>query len=99
MYNGVSLDSSWELALAIRLDEINVKWIRPKPIGWFDSGGVRHNYFPDFYLSEYDLYLDPKNPFAVKVQREKLNILMEQYDNIIIIKSLEECENYTPTNT
>jgi hypothetical protein len=31
-YKGVILDSSWELALAKRLDEINVQWIRPTPI-------------------------------------------------------------------
>jgi hypothetical protein len=95
-YKGVSLDSSWELALAKRLDELNVKWIRPEPIPWIDDEGITHNYFPDFYLPEKNLYLDPKNPHAVKVQRKKLKKIMSTYDNIIILESLQQCEEYTP---
>jgi hypothetical protein len=33
----VMLDSSWELALAKRLDKIGINWIRPKPIIWVDK--------------------------------------------------------------
>lgn len=93
-YNGIWLDSSWELALAQRLDELNIKWIRPDPIEWTDSEGIIHNYFPDFYLTEHDLFLDPKNPQAVKVQRKKLDCLLTQHNNIVIIESLEQCENF-----
>lgn len=93
-YNGVMMDSTWEVELAKRLDNINVKWIRPNPLSWIDSTGVNHHYFPDFYLPEYDLYLDPKNPYAIERQKEKLNALNEQYDNIIIISSLDECKNF-----
>ena len=71
-YKGILLDSSWELALAKRLDELNIKWIRPDPIKWKGIDGVVHNYFADFYLTEYDLYLDPKNPHAISVQKQKL---------------------------
>ena len=93
-YNGVMLDSSWELALAKRLDELSIAWVRPSPIKWTDNEGIIHNYFPDFYLPEYDLYLDPKNPQAVKVQRKKIEILLTQYKNIIILDTLEKCRNY-----
>jgi len=91
-YNGVKLDSSWELSLAKRLDALGIRWIRPDPIPWVDKDNIRHNYFPDFYLVDYDMYLDPKNPQAVKVQKEKLDVLTKTYDNIIILYSLEECE-------
>ena len=91
----VSLDSSWEEALAIRLDELNVNWIRPGPIKWIDDNGITHNYFPDFYLVDFDLYLDPKNPYAIKAQESKIKCLTKQIKNLIIIKGLEECKNYT----
>lgn len=92
----VKLDSSWEEILATRLDQINVDWVRPDPIKWVDKLGVWHHYFPDFYLPEYDVYLDPKGPYAVAVQRDKIICLTEQIKNLIIITSLADCENFTP---
>jgi hypothetical protein len=93
-YKGILLDSSWELALAKRLDELNIEWIRPDPISWVDEDGITHNYFADFYLPKHDKYLDPKNKHAIKVQAKKLKILLAQHDNINIIDSLEGCKNF-----
>lgn len=92
----VKLDSSWEEALAIRLDAIDIKWTRPNPIRWIDESGVFHNYFPDFYLVDFDVYLDPKNPYAIKAQKNKIKCLTEQIKNLIIITSLEDCNQFTP---
>lgn len=94
-YNGIILDSSWELELAKRLDVLEIEWVRPEPIPWVDEEGVTHNYFPDFYLPEHNKYLDPKNPYAVKVQDKKLKLLLAQYTNINIIDSLNGCKNFT----
>lgn len=94
-YGGVKLDSSWELALAKRLDELSIKWTRPDPIIWYDSTGESHHYFPDFYLVDFDLYLDPKNEYAFKVQKEKLDLLLVQHTNIKILHSLDECKSFT----
>ena len=92
----VNLDSSWEEALAIRLDEIDVIWIRPGAVKWIDNNGVEHNYFPDFYLPDFDLYLDPKNPYAIKAQQSKIKCLAEQIKNLVIITGLDGCKNYSP---
>jgi hypothetical protein len=92
----VSLDSSWEEVLAIRLDTIGVNWVRPNPIKWIDDNGVTHNYFPDFYLVDFDVYLDPKNPYAVKAQQSKIKCLTEQIKNLVILTGLDECKNFTP---
>lgn len=92
----VKLDSSWEEALARRLDEINVEWIRPAPIKWIDPVGIYHNYFPDFFLCNYNIYLDPKGPYAIKAQKDKIKCLTEQIKNLIIITTLTECKNFTP---
>jgi hypothetical protein len=94
-YKGIMLDSSWELALAKRLDELQVKWIRPEPLKWVDTDGNEHNYFPDFYLQEYDLYLDPKNPAAYQNQKEKIIILKKTYKNLKFLLTLNECKKFT----
>lgn len=93
-YNGILLDSSWEYELAKRLDYLNIVWERPKPIKWFDKDGNVHNYFPDFYLPEFDIFIDPKNPFACEVQKEKIESINETYNNIIILDSLDKCKNF-----
>jgi len=92
----VNLDSSWEEALAIRLDMLNIEWIRPTPIKWIDSKGKSRNYFPDFYLPKFELFLDPKNPIAMKQQHEKVSWLKSNVKNLIFLESLEEIEQYIP---
>lgn len=92
----IRLDSSWEEALAARLDELDIEWTRPQPIKWLDENNVYHNYFPDFYLPKYDVYLDPKSPYAIKAQESKLKCLTVQLQNLVIIKTLEDCKNFIP---
>jgi hypothetical protein len=94
----VQLDSSWEEALAKRLDATGVQWTRPDPIKYVDHNNVTRNYFPDFYLPDYDIYLDPKNPYAIKAQIKKIECLTLQIKNLIIIKSLKECNNFIPAS-
>lgn len=94
-YNGVMLDSSWELELAKRLDELCITWIRPEPIKWVDENDQEHNYFPDFYLEDYDLFLDPKNSAAYQNQIKKVEILKQTIPNLRFILTLKDCKNFT----
>jgi hypothetical protein len=55
----VFLESSWEVIVALELDKNNIKWIRPKFIN-YTLNNTRKSYYPDFYLIDYDVYLDPK---------------------------------------
>ena len=90
----VLLDSSWEEVLAKRLDHLNIIWERPSVPVIYQIDGVPRRYFPDFYLPEYDLYLDPKNPAAYSAQSRKIKILLDMMKNLVIIRSLSECENF-----
>lgn len=65
MYNGVQLHSSYETRVAIDLDANNIRWTRPAPIIWRDTNGENHRYYPDFYLPDLDIYLEPKNDFLI----------------------------------
>lgn len=84
--NVVNLDSSYERIVAKVLDEHEIDWIRPKPLEWFSADGVKHHYFPDFYLTKYDLYLDPKNDYCFKVQAEKISYVTEHYGNCVFLR-------------
>ena len=85
VYNGVTLDSSYEVAVAKSLDENNVVWERPSHgLKWFDGEQNRH-YLPDFYLPEYDVYLDPKNDFLIGRDEMKIRLASEQNDVRVIV--------------
>ena len=67
-YKGIRFDSSFEVLVAEDLDNNNVSWIKPK-YGLFtyqDINNKIHTYTPDFYLPDYDVYLDPKNNFLIE---------------------------------
>jgi len=83
-YNGIKLKGSWELETAKYLDRENIKWtnsIEPIPYEWNDNW---HLYFPDFYLSDYDIYLEVKG-----YERERDRCKWKSIDNLIIIKLKE----------
>ncbi len=92
----VRLDSSWEELLAKRLDELDIKWETPEPIKWNDREGKEHHYFADFYLPDYDLLLDPKNPIVADLQAEKIAVLESTLKNLVILRSIEEIKNFAP---
>lgn len=85
-------DSSWEDETAIRLDYLNINWTRPRPIQ-YQKNGRTHNYFPDFYLPDHNVYLDPKAPWVEIQQKEKLDIVSKLI-NLIIIRSKNDCKNF-----
>lgn len=92
----VLLDSSWEEALARRLDELQIEWIRPvMPMKWVDSVGRQRNYFPDFWLPQFKIFLDPKNPAAFTQQKEKVAWLQQNRADVRFILTLAECINFS----
>lgn len=92
-YNGVKLDSSYELELAKNLDANGILWKRPSRFNYTDLKGINHTYTPDFYLPDYDIYLDPKNDFLIEninpwlgyKDVDKIRWVMEQNNIIILI--------------
>ena len=74
----VYLESSYELAVAKDLDNSGINWRRPSFLPWTDKDGVSRRYYPDFYLPNYDVYLDPKNPFITIRDTPKINAVISQ---------------------
>jgi hypothetical protein len=87
----VLLESSWEVEVAELLDEKDTEWTRPDPIKWEDDEDKTHRYYPDFYLPNFDLYLDPKNSYCMDLDKEKMNAVSQKID--LIYGSLDKVVN------
>ena len=59
-YNGIILDSSWEVMVAKYLDDNNIVWERPKNGFDYEYKGKTHIYYPDFYIPLLDTYVEVK---------------------------------------
>ena len=68
-YKGTVLESTYEYVVAVSLDENNIKWVKTSrkdfKFPYSDPDGVTHYYTPDFYLPDYNMYLDPKNDYLI----------------------------------
>lgn len=98
-YNGQKLQGTYELNLAKKFDEYNIKWKKIKtnknPIKWIDDNNKIHHYTPDFYLIDYDKYIELKGYWwgndkrkmeLVKIQNQNYNIIIienELYNQIL----------------
>jgi hypothetical protein len=78
--NEVCLQSSYEKRTAEILDALSIKWTRPKHLKYDNK-----KYFPDFFLIDKNIYLDPKNDFLAIKDKEKIEKVCEQNNVIILI--------------
>ena len=67
------LQSTYELECFGVLTELGINWLRPKALK-YDG----RNYFADFYLTDYDIWLDPKNDYKAKQDKEKIEKVIAQ---------------------
>ena len=89
-YNGVILNGSWELMVAKYLDFNNIKWERPSiPFEYIWENKI-HLYYPDFYLPEYDIYLEVKG-----YERERDKCKWKVVSNLVVLKKkdIEDIKN------
>jgi len=89
----VTLESSFENEIAIFLDACNLVWVRPKPIIWLSPIDLKtHLYYPDFYLPDFNVYLDPKNDFVISLDEVKLDTVSKKitlyYGGVEYLKSV-----------
>ena len=58
-YNGVKLKGKWELIVAKWLDDNQIKWEHETNSFEYEWNGIR-NYYPDFYLPDFDFFIEVK---------------------------------------
>lgn len=84
----VCLQSSYELKCVEILDSLNIKWIRPTYLMYTVDNKLK-KYFPDFFLVEHNIYLDPKNNFLAKKDFNKIKSVQEE-NNVIVYVLTED---------
>jgi hypothetical protein len=75
-----SLHSSWETIVANYLDSHKIHWVKSKDKFPYIHKGVNHIYLPDFYLKDFNLYIEVKG-----FQREKDASKWEQFPQKMLI--------------
>lgn len=73
----VWLESSYELKVAQELDLHQINWKRPGGLKYQLADKIK-TYLPDFYLIDYDVYLDPKNSYLIKKDDQKIKAVCSQ---------------------
>ena len=91
--NGFRMDSSWESIFANYLNQNNIKWIKSKKSFKYIFENEEHSYYPDFYLEDFDLYVEIKGQ---ETERDKAKYKV--VENLIVLKQPEiemiEKENF-----
>lgn len=95
----VSMDSTWEVACARRLDELGIRWIRdPKmKLGYVTRGRRKRNYVPDFYLPDLDVYIEVKGYWTDAARHKMKDVQARNPVTIIILESLEKIKAFKIT--
>lgn len=81
----VWLESSYEAKVAQELDQHKITWIRPKYLTYKNK-----KYFADFFLTEFNVYLDPKNDYLIQKDQDKIKAVMEENNVLIIILNKDQ---------
>lgn len=88
----VSMDSTWEVACAQRLDELGIRWMRNPSIKlqYITRGRRTRNYIPDFYLPDHDVYIEVKGYWTDAARHKMEDVQKRNPVRIIILESLKE---------
>jgi predicted nuclease of restriction endonuclease-like RecB superfamily len=87
----VSMDSTWEVACAQRLDELGIKWTRDPSIklSYITRSRRKRNYIPDFYLPDQDVYIEVKGYWTPAAIHKMKDVQARNPVTIIILESLQ----------
>ncbi len=88
----VSMDSTWEVACAKRLDELGIKWIRNPnlKLKYITRSRRVRNYIPDFYLPDHDLYIEVKGYWTEAARHKMKSVQINNDVKLLILESLDE---------
>lgn len=81
-YKDTILDSQWEKDFAKWLDEKRIIWKRPNKGFEYSYDGKQHIYYPDFYLPQFDIYIEVKG-----YKRERDEYKWKSLSNLIVLLS------------
>lgn len=94
-YKDIWMDSSWEIALAKRLDQLNIIWARDNMFfNYVDINGEKRKYYPDFYLPDYNLYIECKGYWTDTIRHKIENVVSTNHFTLVILDSIKLINNF-----
>ena len=90
--NEVIMDSSWEAKLAVLLDRLEIKWDRGDHLvlEYRTPRGRKRKYIPDFYLPDYDIYVEVKGYWTDAAKLKVADVEQRHGIKLLILESLRE---------
>jgi len=79
------VQGTWELYFIEWLDKKSVKFECHKGRIPYTINGTTRNYYPDFYIHDWNCYVDIKNKYHYSLQEEKFKQLKKEGNNIRLI--------------
>lgn len=70
------LRSSYEVKLAVWLNEKGILWIQPKSFSYV-MNGEKKRYYPDFFIPSKDVIVETKNDYLMSKQVDKFKAIRE----------------------
>lgn len=92
---GKKLQGTWERNMALKFEELNINWIKPtvnKDIWRYEIDGKIKSYTPDFYLPDYDLFLEIKGYWWGNDKEKMKNVIEQHMDKKLIIIEKDDYE-------
>ena len=93
MVSGQNVQGTWERDIATKFEQLNIRWIKlktNKDTLKYEMNGKIRSYTPDFYLPDYDMYVEIKG-FWWGDDKEKMKIVLQTYPdkNIVVVEKEE----------
>ena len=90
---GQNVQGTWERDIATKFEHLNIRWIKlktNKDTLKYEMNGKIRSYTPDFYLPDYDMYVEVKG-FWWGNDKEKMKKVLETYPdkNIVVVEKEE----------
>ena len=90
---GQKVQGTWERDIAAKFEQLNIQWIKlktNKDTLKYEMNGKIRSYTPDFYLPDYDMYVEVKG-FWWGDDKEKMKIVLQTYPdkNIAVVEKEE----------
>lgn len=88
----IIMDSTWEYAFAERLDRLGIKWVRDEKMSlpYQTPKGRKRKYIPDFYLPDYDMYVEVKGYFTESAKQKMADVIKRNNVKIAFVSSMAE---------
>lgn len=87
--NGIKVQGEWERIFAEKLNDLKIKFSR-KSLKYLKY----RKYTPDFYLPDYDMYIEIKGWFRERDKYKMFKVLDEHKIDLRVVESLQTIKNF-----